>query len=235
MRINLLRRALLALPLIVFCLGGALAQTPDPLPSWNDGGAKKSIIDFVDQGDEGGSPDFVPVAERIATFDNDGTLWSEQPIYFAVRLRSRSCVKALAAAASRVEDRASRLRPLLNGDLKSLSGGESAAERPCHHPCRYDHRGVRTTSSRTGSPSRAIRGSNAPTPSWSISRCSNCSPICARTASRPSSSPAAASSSCAPGPSRSMASRRSRSLALPASIKFEMRRTASRCCSSRPR
>ena len=50
-----------------------------PLPSWNDGKAKQSIIAFVAKVTKPGSPEFVPVAERIAVFDNDGTLWSEQP------------------------------------------------------------------------------------------------------------------------------------------------------------
>ena len=58
----------------------ALAQG-DPLPSWNDGRAKKSILDFVSAVTPEGSPDFVPISERIATFDNDGTLWCEQPMY----------------------------------------------------------------------------------------------------------------------------------------------------------
>ncbi|MES2661173.1 MAG: HAD family hydrolase [Verrucomicrobiota bacterium] len=59
----------------------AAAQT-DPLPSWNDTATKKSITGFVAKVTREGSPDFVPVPERIATFDNDGTLWSEQPMYF---------------------------------------------------------------------------------------------------------------------------------------------------------
>jgi phosphoglycolate phosphatase-like HAD superfamily hydrolase len=59
----------------------ARAQTPDPLPSWNSGAAKKSITDFVARVTEAGDPDFVPAAARIATFDNDGTLWTEQPNY----------------------------------------------------------------------------------------------------------------------------------------------------------
>ncbi len=59
----------------------ALAQT-DPLPSWNDGTVKKSIADFVVRVTTQGGPDFVPAPERIATFDNDGTLWTEQPYYF---------------------------------------------------------------------------------------------------------------------------------------------------------
>lgn len=60
----------------------ALAQTAEPLPSWNDGPAKKSIIEFVQAVTDQNSKDFVKPAERIAVFDNDGTLWSEQPAYF---------------------------------------------------------------------------------------------------------------------------------------------------------
>jgi hypothetical protein len=56
------------------------AQT-DPLPSWNDTAPKKAIIAFVERTTKEGSPDFVPVEERVATFDNDGTLWIEQPMY----------------------------------------------------------------------------------------------------------------------------------------------------------
>jgi phosphoglycolate phosphatase-like HAD superfamily hydrolase len=53
----------------------------DPLPSWNDGPAKQSIVDFVTRTTTAGGRDWVPVPERIATFDNDGTLWTEQPMY----------------------------------------------------------------------------------------------------------------------------------------------------------
>ena len=60
----------------------AAGLAPDPLPGWNDGATKRAIIDFVERVTTEGSPDFVPAAERIATFDNDGTLWAEQPIYF---------------------------------------------------------------------------------------------------------------------------------------------------------
>ena len=66
----------------------AVSRAADSLPSWNDGPTKKSIVEFVTKVTTVGSPDFVPVPERIATFDNDGTLWSEQPIpaqfYFAL-------------------------------------------------------------------------------------------------------------------------------------------------------
>jgi phosphoserine phosphatase len=71
-------------------------RTPqDPLPSWNDTGAKKAIVAFVDKVTKEGSPDFVPVPERIATFDNDGTLWSEKPVPFQL-LFAFDQVKALA-------------------------------------------------------------------------------------------------------------------------------------------
>ena len=56
--------------------------TNDPLPSLNDGVAKRSIIDFVNEVTDENNPNFVPPAERIATFDNDGTLWPERPVYF---------------------------------------------------------------------------------------------------------------------------------------------------------
>ena len=56
----------------------------DPLPSWNDGPAKRAIVEFVEKVTTEGGPDFVPARERIAAFDNDGTLWSEQPIYVQV-------------------------------------------------------------------------------------------------------------------------------------------------------
>jgi len=57
-------------------------ETVDPLPSWNDGDVKSSIINYVEAVTNESSPDFIPVPDRIATFDNDGTLWSEQPAYF---------------------------------------------------------------------------------------------------------------------------------------------------------
>jgi hypothetical protein len=58
----------------------ALAQT-DPLPSWNEGATKQAITEFVARVTRQGSPDFVAPAERVATFDNDGTLWVEHPMY----------------------------------------------------------------------------------------------------------------------------------------------------------
>ena len=60
----------------------AVEQAVDPHPSWNEGEVKSSILEYVESVTETGSVDFIPAAERIATFDNDGTLWSEQPAYF---------------------------------------------------------------------------------------------------------------------------------------------------------
>src|ERR1700761_4790659 len=62
--------------------GYTTAALADPLPSWNEGAAKASIIKFVKTTTDSTSPDYVSPGERIATFDNDGTLWSEQPYYF---------------------------------------------------------------------------------------------------------------------------------------------------------
>ena len=79
------RRTVLAAVLALGLFGGAVvdvrAAAPDPLPSWNDGPTKQSILDFVAAVTKEGGPDYVAPAERIATFDNDGTLWIEQPIY----------------------------------------------------------------------------------------------------------------------------------------------------------
>ncbi|MCY1269278.1 HAD family hydrolase [Pseudomonas jinjuensis] len=61
-----------------------LGQAAEPLASWNDGPSRRAIEEFVSATTTQGSKDFIPVAERIAVFDNDGTLWSEQPMYFQV-------------------------------------------------------------------------------------------------------------------------------------------------------
>jgi phosphoserine phosphatase len=100
-----------------------VSQAADPLPSWNDGPAKQSIIAFVEKVTKPGSPDFVPEPERIATFDNDGTLWSEQPVpvqFYFVADR----VKALAPQHPEWKDK-EPFASLLKGDLKAaLEGGD---------------------------------------------------------------------------------------------------------------
>ena len=71
----------LALYALLLVFAGCASIKPDPLPSWHEGSAKQSILGFVAKVTTPGSPDFVPPSERIATFDNDGTLWAEQPLY----------------------------------------------------------------------------------------------------------------------------------------------------------
>jgi phosphoglycolate phosphatase-like HAD superfamily hydrolase len=95
----------------------ALAQT-DPLPSWNDGPAKKSIIDFVARVTTQGEG-FVPIEQRVATFDNDGTLWCEQPYYFQVAF-AIDRVKAMAP--QHPEWKAKQpFKALLEGDKQALA------------------------------------------------------------------------------------------------------------------
>ena len=109
----------------IAALTSSVAQTADPLPSWNDGKAKQSIVNFVAKVTREGSPDFVQVAERIATFDNDGTLWAEQPMYFqAFFIFDR--IKALASQHPEWKDK-EPFASVLKGDVKSaLAGGEHA-------------------------------------------------------------------------------------------------------------
>lgn len=72
-----------------FVVTALAARADDPLPSWHDTPTKKAITAFVERVTKEGYPDFIPVADRIATFDNDGTLWSEQPLYFIFSSPSR--------------------------------------------------------------------------------------------------------------------------------------------------
>ena len=107
----------------VISLSTSVAQTADPLPSWNDGKAKQSIVNFGAKVTKEGSPDFVPPAERIATFDNDGTLWAEKPLpvqlFFAL-----DRVKALAPQHPEWKT-TEPFASLLKGDLKgALASGE---------------------------------------------------------------------------------------------------------------
>ncbi len=101
------------------------ATAADPLPSWNDTAPKQAITAFVEKVTKEGSPDFVPVAERIATFDNDGTLWSEQPMYFQLFF-ALDRIKALAPQHPEWQEK-EPFASILKGDLKAaLAGGEKA-------------------------------------------------------------------------------------------------------------
>ena len=108
---NLFVKSLLALLLIV-----NVAFAAEPLPSWNNTASKKAIVTFVEKVTKSGSQDFVPVAERIATFDNDGTLWSEQPMYFQFFF-ALDRVKALAPQHPEWKTR-EPFASLLKGDAK---------------------------------------------------------------------------------------------------------------------
>jgi hypothetical protein len=83
------------LTIILFSCTEESVQKSDPLPSWNEGKTKHSIIDFVNEVTDKASPNYVQPTDRIATFDNDGTLWSEQPYYFQLQF-AIDRVKALA-------------------------------------------------------------------------------------------------------------------------------------------
>ena len=99
------------------------AAEGDPLPSWNDGPAKSAITSFVARATKEGSPGFVKPAERIAVFDNDGTLWCEQPVYFQLAF-AFDRVKAVAPRHPEWKDR-EPFASVLRGDLKgAMAGGE---------------------------------------------------------------------------------------------------------------
>jgi len=97
----------------------------DPLPSWNESATKQAIVDFVTKTTQEGSLEFIPVPDRIACFDNDGTLWGEQPMYFQLAFAIDQ-VKAMAS--QHPEWKAKQpFKAILEGDLKTaLAGGEKA-------------------------------------------------------------------------------------------------------------
>ena len=124
MRYDIHRRSVLTALLmsaagaIAFSRSPALAQS-DPLPSWNDGKARQSILDFVNAVTREGAPNFVPAAERIATFDNDGTLWVEQPMYTQLSF-ALDRVKALAPMHPEWKQK-QPFKAVLGGDMKAVA------------------------------------------------------------------------------------------------------------------
>jgi phosphoserine phosphatase len=115
-------RNLVAAALVrAFALTGTIAWAADPLPSWNDGAAKQSIIEFVTLVTTDDSAHFVPPSGRIATFDNDGTLWAEQPMYFqALFILDR--IKALAPMNPQWKEK-EPFASALGGDLQGVMAG----------------------------------------------------------------------------------------------------------------
>ena len=113
-----------------FVLTGTAAAQPadNPLPSWNNGDAKSAIIEFVERVTDQNSADFVPVPQRIATFDNDGTLWSEQPVYFQ-GLFALDRVKEMAADHPDWQD-SEPFKSVIAGDMKGvMASGKEGLEK----------------------------------------------------------------------------------------------------------
>lgn len=113
------------LSVIVGLLGMAPAHASDPLHSWNEGATKTAIVSFVDRVTNDGSPEFVPATQRIAVFDNDGTLWAEQPMYFQLAF-ALDRIKTLAPVHPDWQT-TEPFASILRGDLKAaLAGGEKS-------------------------------------------------------------------------------------------------------------
>ncbi len=113
-----------AASIIAGCAQGSRNRV-DPLPSWNDGSAKMGVLDFVARVTTDGCSDYVPPAQRIAVFDNDGTLWAEQPAYFQLFF-AIDRIKATAPQHPEWNE-TEPFRSILAGDMGSaLAGGEKA-------------------------------------------------------------------------------------------------------------
>jgi hypothetical protein len=115
-----MHRLLTAVLTLVLCTFGATATAQvDPLPSWHDRPTKARIVAFVQAVTEPGGKDFVPPADRIAVFDNDGTLWAEQPIYFQLAF-AIDRAKAMVAKNPELSKRPA-LKAAAEGDIKALA------------------------------------------------------------------------------------------------------------------
>ncbi|MCC6426207.1 MAG: haloacid dehalogenase-like hydrolase [Phycisphaerales bacterium] len=123
-----MKTQLLLVAVLVSCLGIFGLARPgreDPLASWGDGPSKAAITAFVEKVTKEGSPEFVKPEERIAVFDNDGTLWAEQPMYFQLAFALER-IKAMAPSHPEWKDK-EPFKSVLAGDLKTaLGGGEKA-------------------------------------------------------------------------------------------------------------
>ena len=113
------RRLFVTLSALLLAACAQLPPSGDPLPSWNDGPAKQAVVDFVRKTTDPASPQFVPPAERIATFDQDGTLWVEQPMYAQVMFaldRVKAVVQARPALAAEEP-----YKTVLSGDRAAIA------------------------------------------------------------------------------------------------------------------
>ncbi|CAN7634194.1 HAD family hydrolase [Rhizobium sp. LjRoot98] len=112
------REAMLALLACLVFAVPAFAQT-DPLPSWNDTASKTAIVAFVEKVTKENTPDFVPELERIAVFDNDGTLWAEHPMYVQLAF-ALDRVKTMAPEHPEWKD-TQPFKAVLDNDMKALA------------------------------------------------------------------------------------------------------------------
>ncbi|EFK11955.1 nonspecific acid phosphatase [delta proteobacterium NaphS2] len=117
----------------------AVAQASDPLPSWNAGNTKQAILAFVEKVTTLGSPDFVPPAERIATFDNDGTLWPSHPMYTQLAF-ALDRVKALSPEHPEWKTK-QPFKAVLDNDLEALA---AAGEKGMAELVMVSHTGMST-------------------------------------------------------------------------------------------
>src|SRR6476619_8321277 len=113
------KRIVCGVALLALCFTSAVRAAHDPLPSWNDGPAKQAIVDFVKVTTDSASPKFVPPEERIATFDQDGTLWVEHPVYTQV-VYCLDHVGDLVKEKPELKDR-EPFKTVLSGDREALA------------------------------------------------------------------------------------------------------------------
>jgi hypothetical protein len=123
---NILQRLVASLLTILIC-GTTAVVAPgapaDPLPSWNNTASKRAIVEFVDRVTHEGSPAVVPVAERIAVFDNDGTLWPENPVPFQAAFVRYEIRRQLPQHPEWNDDPA--VKGILTGDVSALTSDDN--------------------------------------------------------------------------------------------------------------
>ena len=188
----------LAVSAAMIAVSATITHAADRLPSWNDGAAERSVVAFVDQVTSARADRIRAAGGAHRRVRQRRHALGRAADVFPARLRARSRQGA-GAAASRMEDKGAVQIACCAGDLKAVRGRrrEGHAEM-----ITATHAGMTTDefdeASATGSRPPTSHDKR-PTPRWSINRCSSCSPTCGRTASRRSSSPGAASSSCGRG------------------------------------
>jgi hypothetical protein len=153
----------LVLVLVGVGLGTPAGALADPLPSWNDTDAKAAIIEFVEGVTDPASDSFVPEDDRIAVFDNDGTLWSEQPLYFQV-LYALDVLREKADADPSILT-SDVLRAAAEGDMQGMmAGGTEGSSRSSTSRIRASRSRTSRPTPMSGSRPRGTRRAASPTP-----------------------------------------------------------------------